>query len=69
MVIAMPAPTVAADAAAPAVLTPRSRAAARLLTFEDVWAELDGADRGYFASELEDLAQQAREAREGGAVR
>ena len=56
-----PEPTVATDADAPAVLTPRGRAVARLLAFEDVWAELDGPDRAYFASELEQLARQARE--------
>ena len=43
----------------PAVLTLRGRAAARLIAFEDVWAELDGADRAYFASELEQLAREA----------
>ena len=52
-------PTAATNADAPAVLTPRGRAAARLITFEAVWAELDGADRAYFASELEQLAQEA----------
>ena len=55
----MPEPTAAVDADAPAVLTTRGRAAARLLAFEDVWAELDGADRAYFASELKQLAQEA----------
>ena len=43
-----------------AALTPRGRAVARLLAFEDVWAELDGADRAYFGSELEQLAREAR---------
>ena len=56
----MPEPTVAADADTPAILTPRGRAVARLIAFEDVWAELDGADRAYFASELEQLAREAR---------
>ena len=56
----MPEPTAAVAADTPAVLTPRGRAVARLVAFEDVWAELDGADRAYFASELEQLAQQAR---------
>ena len=56
----MPAPTVAVDVDAPAVLTARGRAVARLLAFEDVWDELDGADRAYFASELAELARQAR---------
>ena len=46
-----------------AVLTPRGRAVARLIAFEDVWAELGGADRAYFASELEDLAWEARVSR------
>ena len=55
-----PEPTVAADADAPAVLTPRGRAVARLLAFEDVWAELDSADRAYFARELEQLVREAR---------
>ena len=59
-IVTMPAPTVAADADAPAVLTPRGRAVARLLAFEDAWAELDGADRVYFASELEQLAREAQ---------
>ena len=44
----------------PAVLTPRGRAAARLLAFEDVWAELVPRDRAYFATELEQLAREAR---------
>ena len=52
-------PTVATEADAPAVLTPRGRAAARLLAFEDAWAELDGADRAYFAGTLEQLAREA----------
>ena len=43
-----------------AVLTPRGRAVARLIAFEDAWAELDGPDRAYFASELEPLAREAR---------
>ena len=55
-----PEPTTATDADAPAALTPRGRAVARLLAFEDVWAELDGGDRAYFASELEQLAREAR---------
>ena len=50
----------ATDADAPAVLTLRGRAVARLIAFEDVWAELDGADRAYFASELEQLSREAR---------
>ena len=58
----MPAPTVAADADAPAVLTPRGVAAVHLIRFEDAWRELDGAGRAYFASELEQLAREAREA-------
>ena len=37
MAIAMPAPTVAADADAPAVLTRRGRAAVHLIRFEDAW--------------------------------
>ena len=45
-----------------AALTPRGRAAARLLAFEDAWVELDGADRAYFASELAELARQAEAA-------
>ena len=56
-------PTVAADADAPVVLTPRGVAAVHLIRFEDVWAELDGADRAYFASELEQLAREARVSR------
>ena len=56
----IPEPTAAVDADAPVILTPRGRAVARLLAFEDVWAELDGADRAYFASELEQLAREAR---------
>ena len=59
----MPAPTVAADADVPAVLTPRGRAVARLLAFEALWAELDGVDRAYFARELEQLAREARVSR------
>ena len=51
-------PTVVTEADAPAILTPRGRAVARLIAFEDVWAELDGADRAYFASALLELAQQ-----------
>ena len=67
MVIAvLSEPTVAADADAPAILTLRGRAAARLIAFEDVWAELDGADRAYFVSELEDLARQSQAARQEG---
>ena len=63
MVIAtMPAPTVATDADAPAALTPRGVAALHLIRFEAVWAELDGADRAYFATELAELARQAGEA-------
>ena len=56
----MPEPTVTTDADAPAGLTPRGRAVARLIAFEDAWAELDGPDRAYFASELEQLAREAR---------
>ena len=56
----MPAPTVAADADAPAALTPRGRGVARLLAFEDVWAELGADDRAYFARELEQLAREAQ---------
>ena len=55
-----PEPTAAVAADAPAILTPRGRAVARLLAFEDVWAELDGADRAYFATELEQLAREAQ---------
>ena len=49
----------------PAALTARGRAVARLLAFEDVWSELDGADRTYFATEFEQFAREAREAGEG----
>ena len=55
----MSVPTAAVDADAPAVLTPRGVAVAHLVAFEDVWAELDGPDRAYFASELEQLAREA----------
>ena len=43
-----------------AALTPRGAAVARLLAFEDAWVELEGADRAYFATELEQLAREAR---------
>ena len=56
----MTEPTTAVDADAPAILTPRGHAVARPIAFEDVWAELDGPDRAYFASELEQLAREAR---------
>ena len=56
----MTEPTTAVDAGAPAILTPRGRAVARLLAFEAVWAELDAADRAYFAGTLEQLAREAR---------
>ncbi len=39
----------------PAALTPRGTAAARLGAFQDVWGELDQADRAWFASWLNDL--------------
>ena len=53
-------PTVAADADAPAVLTPRGVAAVHLTRFEEAWRELDSVDRGYFATELEQLVREAR---------
>ena len=57
----VPEPTAAVDADGPAALTPRGRAVARLLAFEAVWAELDGADRAYFTTELEGPTRQARQ--------
>ena len=42
-------------------LTPRGAAAVHLIRFEEIWAELGGADRRYFASTLEDLARLAGE--------
>ena len=59
-IAALSEPTAAAEADAPAVLTARGRAVARLLAFEAAWSELDGADRAYFATELEQLAREAR---------
>ena len=44
----------------PAALTARGEATVHLIRFEDVWAELGGTDRGYFAATLERLAREAR---------
>ena len=45
-----------------AALPPRGEAAVHLVRFEEVWAELGAADRGYFAATLEQLAREARAA-------
>ena len=39
----------------PVALTPRGTAAARLSDFQDAWAELDRADRAWFAHWLNEL--------------
>ena len=43
-----------------AALTSRGEAAVHLIRFEEVWAEVGGEDRGYFAATLEQPAREAR---------
>ena len=43
----------------PVALTPRGIAAARLGEFQDAWAQLDRADRAWFAEDLRDLLVDA----------
>ncbi len=57
---APPSPTLAyAPGWAPPVLTPRGTAAARLSAFQDAWADLDAADREWFAWWLTELLLDA----------
>ena len=64
--IAEPALSAMAETEPRAALTPRGVAAVHLIRFEEAWRELDGVDRAYFASELEQLARQSQAARQEG---